>query len=407
MTSYRLMDGASGRPGVGSSGTQPPSSSVSFTNPITLSTAFQVTQGAIYLQGFWYWLADAGQPAGPQPFCLWQVTGTTLVAAGGLFVPGSQVTSAPLSLGWNYVPYATPLALTPNTPYRAQTGFTGNFVDTDNQFGATQPYAAGITNGPLMAYSDTGGSAPFPAWVGGGGVGGQCGFSTASADPTATYAGVGNNSFLSWVDVQVTDVVPAGVSYRIWPNYPAGGPLRTDDSNGYTIATEFTLSQPCHLNAIWWYSPAGAADLPTRCLIWDTGSQLAVAGTDNPSPSWSGAAGAGWIKVPYDGSVILPAGSYKTSVFHPALGNHWFSDVADYWHTAGGGGYPGANGITNGPLSALTDGASSTGQSSYHITTFGYPATGDGGANDWTDVEVTPVTTAPGVPPYTACMSSM
>ena len=58
----------------------------------------------MYLQGFWYYLADSGQPTGAQSFALWQVTGTTLVAAGGLFVPGSQVTSGTLSLGWNTSP---------------------------------------------------------------------------------------------------------------------------------------------------------------------------------------------------------------------------------------------------------------------------------------------------------------
>jgi len=397
VTSYRLMDGAAGRPGVGSSGTQPPSSSTPYSGTIVEGTAFQVTQGAMYLEGFWWWRADTAQSASAQSFCLWQVTGTTLSASGGLFVPGSQMTSGALSVGWNYVPLPAPFALTPNTPYRAQTGLSNNFPDTQNQYGAfPQPYSAGITNGPLMAYSDSGGSAYFPVWTGGTSGGAQSGFSTASADPTATYAGASSNSFLCWLDVQVTDQAPAGASYRIWPNYPAGGPLRTDDSNGYTIGTEFTLSEPCTLNAIWWYSPAGAADLPSWCGIWDVGSQAIVAGTGNNSPSWSGAAGAGWIKVTYDGSVTLAANkAYKTSVFHAALSNHWFSDVADYWHTTGGGGYPGASGITNGPLTAPSDPASTTGQSSEHLTTFAYPGTTDAGANDWTDVEVTPVVAAP------------
>lgn len=406
MTIYRAMDGVSGRPG-GGSGTALPTSSVSFSSPIVVSTAFEVTQGAMYLQGFWYYLADNGQPKTAQSFCLWQATGTTLAAGGGLLVPGSQVTSGALALGWNYVPYATPLALTPNAPYRAQTGFTGNFLETDQQFGSGNPYAAGITNGPLFAYSDSGGSAPFPAWVGAS-AGAQCGFTTVGdPDPATHYAGGSQSSFLCWLDVQVTDVPPAGASYRIWPNYPAGSALRVDDANGYVIATEFTLSQACRLNAIWWYSPAGAVDLPSRCTIWNSSTQLAVPGTDNTSPSWSGAAGTGWIKVAYDGSVILPAGTYKTSVFHAALSNHWFADAGDYWHTTGGAGYPGANGITNGPLSAPSDGASTSGQSSFRITTFGYPATGDAAANDWTDVEVTPATTTPNVPPYTASMSSM
>ena len=397
MTSYRLMDGVAGRPGVGSSGTQPPSSSTSYSGTIVVSTAFQVTQGAMYMQGYWWWRADTAQSGAAQSFALWQVTGTTLAAAGGLFVTGSQVTSGSLSVGWNYVPLPTPLALTPNTPYRVQTGFSNNFPQTTNEYGSGNLYSAGIVNGPLSAYSDSSGSAYFPAWVGAS-AGAQSGYTTTSADPTAVYGGGGNSSFISWVDVQVTDQVPAGASYRIWPNYPVGGPLRTDDANGYTIGTEFSLSQPCALNAIWWYSPSGATDLPSWCGIWDVSGQTVVAGTGNNSPSWSGAAGAGWISVPYNGTVILAANkAYKTSVFHAALSNHWFSDVGDYWHTTGGAGYPGANGITNGPLTAPSDPASTAGQSSEHLTTFAYPGTSDGGANDWTDVQVTPVGTTTAV----------
>jgi len=381
LNTYRLMDGVSGRPGVGSSGTQPPASSTAFGGVITVGTAFGVTQGAMYLQGFWWYRADSSQSGSAQSFCLWQVS-----PSGGLLVPGSQITSGALSIGWNYVPYLTPLALTPNASYKAQTGFSGNFPGTTNQFATGNPYSAGITNGPLTAYSAQSGSNPFPAWLGAATIQGS--YSSATADPTAVYASSDDDSFNCWLDVQVTDAVPPGSSYRLWPNHPVGSPLLSIDTNGYTIATEFALSQPCALNAIWWYSPPGAADLPTRCVIWNVGTQLAVAGTDNTSPSWSGAAGSGWIKVPYDGSVILPAGKYKTSVFHPALGNAWFADIGNYWLT---GGYPGVNGITNGPLSAPNAAASTTGQSSYHITTFAYPATDDGGANDWTDVEVTPV----------------
>ncbi len=389
MTTYRLMDGVSGRPGTGSSGTQPPSSSTSFGGTLTVGTAFKVSQGAMYLQGFWWYRADSSQSGAAQSFCLWQCD---IASPGGQFVPGSQVTSGALALGWNYVPYATPLALTPNASYKAQTGFSGNFPGTTNQFASGQPYSAGIVNGPLSAYSSQSGSNPFPAWLGASTV--QCTYSNTTADPTAVFASTDDSNFNCWLDVQVTDVVPAGSSYRLWPNHPVGSPLFSTDSNGYTIATEFALAQPCHLNAIWWYSPAGAADLPTRCAIWTVPGGTVVSGTDNASPSWSGAAGAGWIKVPYDGSIILPAGKYKTSVFHAALGNHWFADIGNYWIS---GGYPGQNGITNGPLSAPNAAASTTGQSSYHLTTFAYPGTDDGGANDWTDVEVTPVASGSGL----------
>jgi hypothetical protein len=375
-----------------------PSSSQSFANPITVSTAFQVTQGGMYLQGYWYWIADTGQPMGPQSFALWTNTGTTLYPVGGAYVVGSQLTSGPLHLGWNYAPYATPLALTPYTPYRAQTGFTGNFLQTLNQFNSGGPYAAGITNGPLMAFSDSTGSAYFPPWVNNGGA--QCGFTTASADPTAFPATGADSGFNCWLDVQVTATAPAGVSYRIWPNDPVGGTARTDFQIGYTIATEFRLAVPCHLNAIWWFSPSGGTALPTRCAIWDASTQLVVTGTDNTSPAWfntsnsAASPGDGWVRCAYDGSVVLPSGRpFKTSVFHGDPVGAWFSDVGSYW-TAGST-WPGQNGITNGPLTAPAHADAAAGQSTYKLAStapvgWGYPGTDDLGANDWTDVEVTP-----------------
>ena len=75
---------------------------------------------------------------------------------------------------------------------------------------------------------------------------------------------------------------------------PAGH--RGSSAAGYTLATEFQLSQSCTLDNIWFYSASGATALPTRCAIWNVASQTVVTGTDNTSPSWSGAAGSGWVR---------------------------------------------------------------------------------------------------------------
>ena len=396
MTSYRLMDGAGSppRPGVGSSGTQPPSSSTSYGGTILLSTMFQVTAGTIFLEGYWFWRADSSAPSTAQTFCLWSAAWD---GTNGVLVPGSPVTSGTLSVGWNYAPYPAPIPLSQGLMYRAATGLTGNFPITSNQFGATHPYAAGITNGPLSAYSDTDGSAPSP-----GAAQHQGGFSTSSADPTAVYAGGGNaGGDLYWIDVQVTNTVPGGVtSYRLWPNCAYGSALRTDDANGYTIGTEFYVTQPCQLSKIWWFSPPGAASLPSRCLLWDAVAGTAIPGTDNASPAWknqsgaSASAGDGWISCDYNSAGVVLAASerYVTSVFHAALGDHWFADTANFW-SAGAGLQAGAAGLTQGPLVAPSNAGATIGQSSEHVTTFAFPGTSDAGANDWTDVEVIPLAT--------------
>ena len=117
-------------------------------------------------------------------------------------------------------------------------------------------------------------------------------------------------------------------------------------------------------------------------------TQSVVSGTDNTSPTWSGAAGSGWVACAYSG-VTLPAGDYKVAVFYGGASD-WFLFTTGYW----GGGGPGANGIITGPLTApSTSAATSPGQGTYHAASWAYPDTygnAGNGENYWVDVEVTP-----------------
>ncbi len=200
MTVYRLMDGVSGRPGVASSGTQPPATATSFGSLFNVATAFAVTQAGYSLQGYWIWYTgDVNQGKDPQNCGLIQITG----ALAGSFVSGSLATSGTLSSGWNYVPLSSTLALTANTSYLALWALEtiyGPF--TQNQFGSGQPYAAGITNGPLMAYSDHSGSNPEPHNNNQGEFG--------AGDFTTTYPNQAFNSSNFWIDVQVGPTPTSG-----------------------------------------------------------------------------------------------------------------------------------------------------------------------------------------------------
>ena len=112
-----------------------------------------------------------------------------------------------------------------------------------------------------------------------------------------------------------------------------------------------------------------------------------VSGTDNTSPSWSGAAGSGWVSCAYSG-VTLPAGDYKVAVFYGG-GSQWYQATTGYWASGGAG----ASGITAGPVSAPgTSGATSPGQATYNPGSWAYPQTysNGNGENYWVDVEVTP-----------------
>jgi hypothetical protein len=411
MDTYRLFPSMEG-----------PSSPVSYSGGFTAGVGFEVTGGGTWFEGYWWWVCESGQPTVPQTFALWQV----YLGGTATLVSAATVTSGTLTPGqWNYIPLQTPIVLSVGggsnfsradgggpAVYVACTGFTGNFPDTSAQFGSGDTYVAGITNGPLTAFSDQSGSLPAP-WALGQGL-----FSTQSDVTTYCPFDVSNSANF-WMDVQVSDAAPAGYSgsYRIWPNFPTvpGGP--SNDTGQQTTGTEFWLSEPCALNNIWFWSPPGAVNLPSRCGIFSVGTQQVVAGTDNSSPVWltpggtAASAGNGWIYCSYaNAGVTLPAGKYKTCVYSGGGGKFYQEDIL--YFSSG----PGGQNIVNGPLtvpnvansascvggSGPEKGQTVTGNSTYQDGPWAYPDTfddNDDGENRWIDVEVTPVTTGNSPPP--------
>jgi hypothetical protein len=167
---------------------------------------------------------------------------------------------------------------------------------------------------------------------------------------------------------------------RLWP---AVTPSATNPkASNNTVGTEFEVSRSQRLFAIWYYSTPGTTDLPTKTVIWDAVAGTAVSGTVNTSPSWSGAAGSGWVSTAYDGSVTLSSGAkYYASCYDSGAGT-WQNRTAAYWTTGAGSG-----GISNGVLSAPSNAASRTGQG---VATTGdnFPGSTAAGQNFWVDVEV-------------------
>jgi hypothetical protein len=386
LTTYRLMDGVAGRPGTGSSGTQPPAAPTAYSGDYLAGTAFSVTAFSLWFQGYWWWVPPGGD-TGAQTFALWQLTETSNSVEYAL-VPGTSLTSGALTAGqWNYVPLTAPAALGNGITYLAATGYVAvnGFPLTVNQFGSGQPYSGGIVNGPLYAYSDLNGTVPIP--YADSVHQGLFGTSTADASLAPPLTAFDSGNF--WVDVQVSDAAPADAAYQLWPSQPYAMYWVADSASNFTLGTEFSLSQACTLDAIWFYSPAGVTQLPTECGIWNAGTTSLVAGTDNASPSWSGAAGSGWVSCSYaPGTILQPAVNYKVAVFNGAASPvTWNAATALYWSTG-----PGSAGITSGPLAAPDTGAAtSPGQSTYNAgTPFTFPATNAGPYNYWVDVQVTP-----------------
>lgn len=386
MATFRLMDGTSGRPGVGSSGTQPPSTATAYSGPYVAGLVFSVDQ-VCWLESFWWYVPATGGNTAAQEFALWQA-----ISGGGVLVPAATVTSGTLTAGWNEVVLPAPLPLTPFFPYVAATGLTSTspngFPSTQNQFGVGQPYAAGIANGPLSAFVNGSGQAfSMP----------QSPFSAIGSDPTVNFPGTNDLDDILWLDVKVTDVLPASVAtFRGFPSSP-GGFGGFAQNLAYTLGVEFSVSVPCTLARIWHYSPATSTILPSRCAIWDAATHAVVAGTDNLSPSWSGGAGSGWVSCDYSSSgvTLQPGANYKASTFTADNTDIWFAATANFW----GGGGLWSGGIANGPLLLPGNSAATApGQDSWNQgTTWTYPATSTNPEYDGVDVEVAPVTSGAGL----------
>lgn len=303
---------------------------------------FEVAASGMWFEGYWWWVCGTGQSTVPVKCALWSITNRN----NGVLVPSATVVSGPLVPGqWNWIPLPQGVPIAIGSPYIAAIAVNGSFPNTNNQFGAGDPYAAGINRGPLTAYSDQNGSLPAPYGIG------QGGFTTSGPDPTANIPNGSSNSANFWVDVQVSDTAPATYSgsYRLWPNKWDTNPQTSADAPvNYVVGTEFGLAQTSTLESAWYYSPAGSAQLATRCDVYDVATREPVASIT--SPSWSGPAGSGWVSAAFPAGTAMPPGRYKVTVFNGlANPDGWSAKDAGtkYWSTG-----VGANGINSGPLSA-------------------------------------------------------
>lgn len=396
MGTYRLFPSANG-----------PSSPVSYSGDFLAGVLFCVTS-ACWFEGYWWWVCPAGQPTAPQKFALWQVYGP----AEGNVIPGTVVTSQTLTAGqWNYIPLPAPVPLSIGNVtglgaavYEVATGFSGSFPDSSGQFGAGGPYASGITAGPLFGYSDQGSAAPAPTSA----TSFQGAFGVAGTDPSVYLPSEGSDSSNFWIDLQVSDTPPTGYSgsYRLWPNYPTVFPTQpTIDTQAQTLGTQFSLSQPCTLDNVWFYSPPFAEDIPASTQIWDTATQALVTGTDLAA-SWSGGVASGWVANSYaDAGIVLPAGNYIATVYYGG-GQVFYMESRGYFGSYQGDAGPATNGMSNGPLSSPSNANAVNppgGNSCYYYggTAATYPNAwddDDGGENRWVDVEVTPTGTVSASP---------
>jgi len=204
VTLYRLLDGISGRPGVGSTGTQPPAAPTAYAGPWLDGTLWSVTQGGMWLNAYWKYVPAGGDTVA-RKFCTWAHNAATT----GVLIPGSTVTSGVLTAGaFNRIPLPTPIPVPIGFLLNSCTGWTAvnGFTNTTHQFGAANPYAAGIVSGPLTGWSSSGGTNPAPQYN----TAAQSPFSTAGNDPTVNMPAVNDLDDIFWTDIEVSDTAPAG-----------------------------------------------------------------------------------------------------------------------------------------------------------------------------------------------------
>ena len=376
MATYRLFPSTSG-----------PASPTAATGGWLLGVMFSVGGKMMWLDGYYHWVAPGGDTVA-RKFALWNRYSNT---AQNL-VAGSVVTSGTLTAGqWNFVALPSPVQLAPGALYVAATGWTAvnGIPVTSAQFGTGNPFSGGIVNGPLTAWSALSGTNVFPATSGNYNLG-QMLFSNAlGSDPSVNMPNNGSGDDNLWMDVLVDDTAPAGYSgsYRLYPNMTDLGNYSLDTANNFTLGKELILSTPCTLNNYWFYSPSGVTQLPTACGIFRVSDHVLV--TSTSSPSWSGAAGAGWIFAAA-GSPVLAAGvKYKVAVLNgagsPAI---WNAAVSNYYSSGFG-----ANGLTSGPITAYSNAAATApGQETYNAgAALTYPLTNAGPFSYGLDLEVTPL----------------
>jgi len=362
------------------------------TGAFQAGTIWETTADAIWLDGYRWPVAASGQQLTGYTFAIWQ----PIDATHQTLVPGSAVSSSgSLTAGaYNTVLLPAPIGLSKLVPYTVVCGFTSStgFPFLASQFGSGQPLDGGITNGPLFAWSDGGSLAPPPASQSQGlfGTGAASGGSASANYPNLGSDG-GANFF---ADIIADTVAPAGAQLQLWPSQPTPVNVVLDDTTGLgsvvTVTTEIALSAPAVLNKLLIYSIATCTSLPTKTAVLSIPGGSVVPGSLNSSPSWSGAAGSGWVSVNY--ALTLPAGKYWLAVSAPA-GKFNSSTSGAYWSGAG----PGATGIANGILSAPNNAsATSPGQSSFAVAAdLAAPTTNAGNFTYWVDGLFTPVPPSP------------
>lgn len=153
---------------------------------------------------------------------------------------------------------------------------------------------------------------------------------------------------------------------------PAGwaGTLQADATN-YTLALEVHPIVNLTLLDIVWWTPTGAAALPTGTGVFvKTGAGTGTIVAQHSAPVWTGgAAGANaWVSDAYGSTTLLAGSVYKVCVVGAGAAD-WYSSIAAYYTTGAGSGGVTVPGVMTAPGNSGAD----VGQNAFY-----YPGSGGG-----------------------------
>jgi hypothetical protein len=162
--------------------------------------------------------------------------------------------------------------------------------------------------------------------------------------------------------------------FTLFGQQPATAGTADSFTASETNGLKFSVSAASHLEAVWYSSPSGCTALPSTVGLYNADTSTLM--FEDTSPSWSGAAGSGWVKYVPANPITLAAG-----VNYMAVAAH-LTDTSQDWYPITSGFWSGS-GITNGPLSCPNQ--------PYYYDNSGVlalPLTAFGNYNVWIDVEV-------------------
>ncbi|MFD8531156.1 DUF4082 domain-containing protein [Streptosporangium canum] len=275
-----------------------------------------------------------------------QNTGThvgSLWTSSGQLLASATFTNETAS-GWQQVNFPTPVSIAANTTYVASYHSTSGFYSVTRPYFTTQ-----YTNGPLTALAN-----------GAEGGNGVYKYGTTNAFPTQTY-----QASNYWVDVVFTP------SNSLWDNTAAPAVQSQNDPSASTAGVKFKTTTAGTITGIRFYKGPQNTGTHTGSLWTSTGEPLASATFTNETAS-------GWQQVNFPEPVNVTAGTTYVASYHTTSG--FYSVTRPYFTTQ----------YTNGPLTALANGAQGGNGVYKYGTTNAFPTQTYQASNYWVDVVFTP-----------------